>query len=129
MYPTEREKAGGSANQQNCHKVYWSHPLVNSHAILKTATITLTHKDHSNGHSWHSQILKAFSWHSEILKAFSNTDTHQHSQTLWQVEMSLLLEMTPLSSTLEARNTDVGANSSGSMHCGSCAERVHKSIN
>lgn len=38
------------------------------------------------------------------------------SPTFWQVVISLLLEMTPNSSTFEARKTHVGAKSNGSIH-------------
>ena len=39
-----------------------------------------------------------------------------YEPTVWQVVINLLLEITPNSSTFEARKTEVGASNSGSIH-------------
>lgn len=43
-------------------------------------------------------------------------DKKKYLPTVWQVVISLELEITPNSSTFDARNIHVGANNSGSMH-------------
>lgn len=39
-----------------------------------------------------------------------------HLPTVWHVDMNLVFEIRPNSSTFEAKKTEVGANNKGSMH-------------
>lgn len=58
-----------------------------------------------------------FSLKSNVIKlALEVQLTKANLPTCWQVVMRRLFDITPNSSTLEAKKTQVGANSKGSMH-------------